>query len=506
MPAGERHAFRDGRAVAALTGPDKEVSRHGGREGAITVKSTHPQPFRPRIGLLPTGHKMYWGQFPGLKEMGLNMYAKLRKHLKEIGEVVAPDLVDTAEKAAAAGKFFRRQDIDILLIFPVGYTTGMCMVPAIKDLAVPLRLVNAHEDSSYDYKTADTALYLYHEGVCCIPEYAGALVALGRRFKVRTGHFGQQRLWDELRADCLGAAAARVFKSLNFGVIGNTYTNMVDMPTDEHRMLRATGRLMIRPEVEEVEEAFARVTPEQLEVMYRQFREMYDVDETVTNEHMKLSAQIAVAFDEVVHRHDLHAFGFYWWGEKERMTQLRSQAALAVSRLAAMGRPGVTEGDVKTAMAMKIMNLLGGGGMFVEFFSMDFDENFIMMGHDGPSNVSVADGRPKLQHLEVHHGKTGHGLGIDFKMKEGPITLLNLTQFDAGDTFKLIYTIAEVIPGDVLHIGNPNCRVRVAKPIPEFMDDWCQQGPCHHIALGVGDHAAELKSFAEAMQFRTVRV
>ncbi len=188
------------------------------------------------------------------------------------------------------------------------------------------------------------------------------------------------------------------------------------------------------------------------------------------------------------------------------MTQLRSQSALAVSRLTALGRPGVTEGDVKTAMAMKIMDLLGAGGMFVEFFSMDFDEDFFLLGHDGPSNINVADGRAKLQHLNQHHGKTGHGLGIDFRIPKGPVTLLNLTQFNAGPTFKLIYTVGEAIPGEILNIGNPNCRVRVAKPIHEFMDAWCQQGPSHHIALGLGDRSHELQTFAEAIGFDCVEI
>jgi L-arabinose isomerase len=290
------------------------------------------------------------------------------------------------------------------------------------------------------------------------------------------------------------------------GVIGETYTHMTDMPIDEHRLLRATGKLLVRPEVEEIEEAYRRVTQSQLAGMYRQFREMYDVDPSVTDDHMKESAQIAVAYDEVIRKHDIHAFGYYWWGEKESVTHLRSQSALAVSRLAALGRPGVTEGDVKTAMGMKILDLLGGGGMFLEFFAVDYRESFILMGHDGPSNINVAEGRPKLQQLEVHHGKSGHGLGIDFAMRRGPVTLLNFTQFDAGETFKLIYTVADVVPGPILNIGNPNCRVQVRRPIPEFMDAWCQQGPCHHIALGVGDHGAEIESFAEAMGFRCVRV
>jgi len=461
---------------------------------------------RPRIGVLPTGHEIYWGQFPGLQERCQAMWAAFRERLGQIGEVIAPELVDTAEKAAAAGAFFQREGIDLLIIFPLGYTTGMVVAPAVKDLQAPIRILNAHVDSSYDYATADTADYLYHEGPCCVPEYAATLVTLGKPFLVRSGHFGQQRLWDEVEADCRGAAAARAFRELNFGVIGNTYTHMTDMPTDEHRVLRATGKLLQRPEVEEIEEAFKRVTKAQLEDMYRQFRAMYDVDATVTNEHLKVSAQIAVAYDEIIRKHDISAFGYYWWGEKEEITTLRSQSALAVSRLAALGRPGVTEGDVKTAMAMKLLDLLGGGGMFVEYFAIDYDEEFLLMGHDGPSNVNVAEGRPRLQHLEVHHGKTGHGLGIDFQMKLGPVTLVNLSQFNAGDTFKIIYTVGEVVPGDILNIGNPNCRVTVKRPIPEFFNDWCQQGPCHHIALGVGDHGLAVEAFAEAMGFRCVRV
>jgi L-arabinose isomerase len=399
--------------------------------------------------------------------MGEKMYSELRRRLESIGDVIAPELVDTPDKARAAAGFFGSQTIDILLIFPFGYTTGMCVAPVAGGLSVPIRILNAHEDSSYDYATADTAIYLHHEGVCCIPEYAGTLVEMGKSFKVRTGHFKDNRFWSEVHADCVGAAAARAFKALNFGVIGKAYDGMTDMPIDEHRLLKTTGRLLDRPEIEEIENAYNRVSPRQLDDMFAQLREMYDVDKTVTNEHMGVSAQIAVAFDEVITRHDIQGFGYYWWGEREFVTQLRAQSTLAVSRLTALGRPGVTEGDVKTAMGMKIMDLLGAGGMFTELFAMDFDENFI---------------------------------------PNGPVTLLNLTQFAAGSKFKLIYSVAEAVPGDILNIGNPNCRVRVSRPIHEFMDAWCQQGPSHHIALGLGDRSQELEALAESIGFRCVRI
>lgn len=461
---------------------------------------------RPRIGLLPTGHLIYWAQFPGLKEMGLNMYEKIRQRLEQIGDVISPGLVDTTEKAWEAGKFFKAENIDILLVCPLGYTTGIVVLPCVKQLDVPIRILNTHLDNSYDYKTADTTIYLYHEGPCCVPEYAAGLVNMGRKFRVRTGPFSSQRFWQEVAGDCTGVAAAHAFQSMNVGIIGETYTGMVDMPTDEHRWLRASGKLFEHPEVEEIEEACLRVTQKQLQDMYQQFRGMYDVDETVTDEHMKFSAQLAIAYEEVITKHDIYAFGYYWWGEKELITQIRAQSNLAVSRLASMGRPGVTEGDIKTSMAMKILDLLGSGGMFVEFFAIDYDENFILMGHDGPSNINMSDGKPKLQHLDVQHGKTGHGLGIDFEVVKGPATLLNLTQFDAGDTFKLIYFVGEIVPGEILNIGNPNCRVKIDQPIHEFFDKWCQQGPSHHIAMGTGDHSKEIEAFAEAMNFKTVRV
>jgi L-arabinose isomerase len=270
--------------------------------------------------------------------------------------------------------------------------------------------------------------------------------------------------------------------------------------------LRATGNLIIRPEVEEIEEAFHRVTPEQITDMYQQFRELYDVDESVTDEHMKVSAQLAVAYEEIIIKHDIYAFGYYWWGQKELITQLRAQSTLAVSRLAAMGRPGVTEGDLRTAMALKVLDLLGAGGMFVEFFSIDYDEDFILIGHDGPSNINMSEGNPKVQHLAIHHGKTGHGLGIDFEVIKGTATLLNLSQFDSGNTFKLVYTVGEIVPGDVLSIGNPNCRVKINQPIYEFFNKWCQLGPSHHIALGIGDLSNELETFAEVIKFELLRI
>lgn len=460
----------------------------------------------PRIGLLPTGHKIYWDQYPKLKDMGMRMYSTLVEKLSTFGDVVTTGLADDFDSAQTAAKLFVENDIDILLIFPFGYTTGMMIIPTLEVVDVPIRLLNAHEDASYDFKNAETDVYLHHEGICGLPEYACALTAMGKSFEVISGHFGDKYFWKQIQSDCMGCAAATAFSKCRFAVIGNTYTNMIDMPTDDHRILAATGQMLCRPEIEEIEEAYKAVNEAELEKMYCEFREYYEVDATVKNEHMMESAKIAVAFDKIINKYGIDAFGYYWWGEKDYMIELRSQSALAASRLSARGIPGVTEGDIKAAMGMKLLNMLGGGGMFMEFMSLDFNENIFLAGHDGPSNVDMAQGKPLLENLTVHHGKTGEGLGINFKMKEGVCTILNVSQFATKKTFKLIYTIGEIVSGDILKIGNPNCRVKLEKPFKKFFDEWCQQAPGHHSALGMGNLSDEIEAFAEKMNFDCVRI
>ena len=185
----------------------------------------------------------------------------------------------------------------------------MMIVPVLKVINVPIRLLNIHQDATYDFKNAETDEYLYHEGVCGLPEYSCAMSAMGKKFKVISGHFAQEQLWNEIKADCMGTAAAAAFKKSRFAVIGNTYTNMIDMPTDDHRILRATGRMLYRPEVEEIEEAYKRVTTSEVIRMYNEFMELYDVEENVTKDQLLESARIAVAFDKIVNKYQIDALG-----------------------------------------------------------------------------------------------------------------------------------------------------------------------------------------------------
>ena len=169
------------------------------------------------------------------------------------------------------------------------------------------------------------------------------------------------------------------------------------------------------------------------------------------------------------------------------------------------GIPASGEGDLKTCLAMLILDRFGAGGSYTEFYAMDFVEQFILMGHDGPGHLAISDGRPVLRGLGLYHGKRGCGVSVEFKVKTGPVTLLGMTQTAEG-RLKMIATEGESIPGPILKIGNTNSRLRFPPGPREFFNRWCQEGPTHHCALGVGHVSGLVRKFSELIEIPLVEV
>jgi L-arabinose isomerase len=168
------------------------------------------------------------------------------------------------------------------------------------------------------------------------------------------------------------------------------------------------------------------------------------------------------------------------------------------SLLTARGGPAAGEGDLKTNVAMLLLDRLGAGGSYTEFYALDFDEQFVLMGHDGPGHLAIAEGRPVARALRLYHGKAGAGLSIEMKVRLGPVTILGVTQ-TADGRLKLVAAEGESIPGPTFRIGNTNSRIRFASGPAAFFDAWCAEGPTHHVALGVGHQLGRLRKVADLL-------
>jgi L-arabinose isomerase len=227
-----------------------------------------------------------------------------------------------------------------------------------------------------------------------------------------------------------------------------------------------------------------------------EFQSAFDVQPDCPANELSRAARTSVALDVFVARHDLDAMAYYYAGSGNAPNEdTMSSIILGTSLLTARHIPVAGEYEVKNAIAMKIMDLLGAGGSFTEYYAMDFSDDLVLMGHDGPGHIAIAEGKTKVRPLQVYHGKVGRGLSVEMSVKYGPVTLLSVVE-DAKSRFKLLAAEGESVPGAILEIGNTNSRYRFPLGARGFVEAWNAQGPAHHCAVGVGHVAATLRKTA----------
>ena len=178
---------------------------------------------------------------------------------------------------------------------------------------------------------------------------------------------------------------------------------------------------------------------------------------------------------------------------------------LANSLLTARGVPVAGEMEIKNAQAMKILDLFGVGGSFTEYYAMDYKKDVVLMGHDGPGHIAIAEGKTKVRPLEVYHGKVGRGLSVEMSVKHGPVTLLSVVPKPNGQLMLLV-AHGESVPGPILEIGNTNSRYQFSIGARNFVENWNQHGPAHHCAVGLGHIAEKIDKLGRLIDMEVVQI
>jgi L-arabinose isomerase len=182
-----------------------------------------------------------------------------------------------------------------------------------------------------------------------------------------------------------------------------------------------------------------------------------------------------------------------------------STIILGNSLLTANGVPVAGEYEIKNAQAMKIMDSFNAGGSFTEYYAVDFIDDVVLMGHDGPGHIAIAEGKTKVRPLYLYHGKVGEGLSVEMSVKNGPVTLLSVVESPGG---KLLFLVAEAesVPGPILQIGNTNSRYKFSIGAKAFINKWNSYGPAHHCAVGVGHISNKIEKLGSLLKMDVVKV
>ena len=223
-------------------------------------------------------------------------------------------------------------------------------------------------------------------------------------------------------------------------------------------------------------------------------------------EDLEASAITSVALDKLVNKYKLGSIADYHKGPGNADNEETIASIIpGNSLLTGTGIPVAGEYEIKNAQAMKIMDSFGAGGSFTEFYAMDFDADVVLMGHDGPGHIAIAEGKTKLRPLKVYHGKVGKGVSVEMSVRNGPVTLLSLVE-TANGKLMLLVAEGESVAGPILEIGNTNSRYKFPIGARAFVNSWSSHGPAHHCAVGIGHISSKIEKLGALLKMDVAKV
>ena len=472
---------------------------------------------KTKIAVVALGHYIYFQQFEGLREELMAKTATFTDYIDPtLYDVVDGGYVDCVEDAFDAVKRLKKEDVDLLFVLLSTYVPSAVCAPFARYLDVPQVLVGIQPLNHLDYTHTTTYMQLANDDICAMPEIAGVYERLGKSMPacIVASSSQKERIAKEVNEWCLAASAMAAFKYETIGYLGHTYEGMYDMHTDPTAFTAAFGAHVKMLEMCELARLSESVTEEELSEQIKEIRDTFELcdpsidplTDYIVEEDLVYSARQSVALKKLVRENKLAALAYYYKSEPNNPYEaLAANLIIGNTLLTSSGTPLAGEADLKTAASMLIMKQMGGGGSFAEIHPFDTDDDVVLIGHDGPHNIQIARGRPKLRKLKRYHGKSGSGLGVEFSLKSGPVTLLSIN-VDRNGKFRMIAAEGEALPGEIPQTGNTNTRVSFGCPIGEFLSRWCESGPTHHLALGTGHHMGILRKFAKISGIALIEV
>ena len=467
------------------------------------------------VGLFGIGLDTYWAQFQGLLDRLVGYLNTIYDRLQERGcRVVNAGMVDSPLKVPAAVQLFQRERIEILFLYVSTYALSSTVLPIAQRVKVPVVVLNLQPVAALDYRSFNslgdrglmTGEWLAHCQACAAPEIACVFNRAGIGYHLVTGYLDDPLAWGEIGDWIEAAAVAAVMRENRVGVLGHYYGGMLDVYSDLTRQSAAFGSHFELLEIDELKHLRDGVSEEQITNKLQQFHREFKVSEQCSAAELSRAARTSCALDMLVSRHQLGSLAYYYEGtpggdHEEIVTSVIAGNSL----LTANHVPVAGECEVKNVQAMKIMDAFAAGGSFSEFYLMDFKEDLVFLGHDGPAHSAIAEGKVELVPLPVYHGKPGKGVSIQMSVKRGPVTLLSVVQ-DGQGKFGLLVAEGQSVAGPVLHIGNTNSRYRFCIGAREFVNRWSKAGPAHHCAIGIGHIAGKIEKLAELLDLGFHRV
>jgi len=460
---------------------------------------------KAKVGVFSIALGAYLPQFPQLVPEFESQFEAFKKTLPETIEIIDGGMVTTKEQAQKAGDLFRAADVDLVFLQLLTYATSYNMLPAVKDLDVPVVLVNVQKLRKPDYPNVDIPKWLGELYACgAVGEMAADLNRYDKRHAVITGvvEGGDPEVQKEIEDWCTAAQVRRRFRHTNIAQIGRPYPGMMDLYIDESNLYRRLGLYTKQFDWEKmwaIADGIDDNDPK-IKAKVEDIHNTFDVLGDYKEEDITLMAKYVVAFEQWVKDEEIGLVASHYDGFAQgKAGVLDSMLIPAFSMLIKQGTACAVEGDMKVAMAMSILKTISGTGQLSEMYSIDFDEDIAIIGHSGSGDADISTAKkPTMKIVPVFHGKTGGGYLTQFYPGTGEITYLAITQ-DGDGKFKFIAAEGINEPGEIFTFGDTNMRMRFTCGAREFCNKWSEAGPTHHMAACLGRRIHTIEKVAKIM-------
>ena len=474
------------------------------------------QKYSLKVGLFGIGLEAYWSQFEGLQARLVGYMEIVSQKLSSFdAEIVNLGLIDTPQKAVEAGHQFRQADVDIIFLYVTTYALSSTVLPVVQRAKVPVIILNLSPESHIDYenfnsmtdRTRMTGEWLAYCSACPVPEIANVFNRAGIHFHQIIGVLNNDpEAWTEIQEWVEAAKVANIMAHNRLGVMGHYYNGMLDVYSDFTQQTVFFGGHIEIIEVDELSALRKVFSESEVSNRVSEFQKLFDIQADCLNFELERAAKTSLALDRLVEKYDLGSLAYYYKGTGiSENEDTMGSVILGTSLLTARNVPVAGEYEIKNAQAMKIMDSFGVGGSFTEYYAMDFKDDVVLMGHDGPGHLAISEGKTKVKPLKVYHGKVGNGLSVEMSVKHGAVTLLSVVQKRDG-TLMLLCAEAESVAGAILEIGNTNSRYKFSVGAKRFVNEWNAHGPAHHCAVGVGHISSKIKKLGNLLNMEVVQI
>jgi len=456
-----------------------------------------------KIGLIACGYFEYWRMYEGLREEVVGDMQTIADRLSKKHNISYPGLIETLDGADEAGRKFKDEHIDMVIITEATYCPDYFVHQVLIHLApdIPMVCFAAQAHGKIDYTTGyDQSLR--NSGPMGIIQLTGGFRKMGKyeKYEVVAGSVDDDEAYQKIDDFIQVFTTIKNLKNMVIGTIGHVFRGMYDFNFDKTSVTGKFGPHIMDIQIDHLMTIYDEFGPDhpQVKALFEKAKKTYTVQD-LTDHDIIRSAHLGIALQELVERYNLN--GLVLLGQHLIEVKADASVYLGLSEILSNDQAvAVTEGDVLGCIMAKILkDFSGHTAFFGEWEEIDTSLNAILLlGHGYVDPRECRKDRPVyIKPACENWGFTGNSVGFEVSYTPGPVTMTHAIEDTNG--WRLLISEGELLDTPPLSINETTMIVKVEKPVKEYFEELMHKGFSHHSIAVPGLYGKQLECLARQL-------